>query len=510
MAAHDPVRGVRNLADLVRLSAVAGPERVALVLPDRSVSWGELDRAVQAFASGLLRRGFASGDRIAILLGNGAPFVISYFGALRAGLTVVPINVSYTVPELTDRLEQCTPRMVIADRASAARARAAAGADVEVVVAGESSYEAIGQAGTRADALAPPDGAKFDPESLAVLLFTAGTSGQPKAAMLTHRALLANIGQLCRLEPPVMVADDVVLVVLPLFHVYALNAALGVAAAVGAQIVLVERFDPAGALETIARHGVTNVPGAPPMYVAWSRMPDLRQALSGVRTLVSGAAPLSPGLLALVTERAGQPIWEGYGMTEAAPVVATTLSTGRPTPGSVGRPLPGLEVRLVDDERDPVTDGDPGEIELRGPNLFSGYWPDGSEGPDAQGWWRTGDVAYADTDGDLHLVDRRRDLVLVSGFNVYPYEVETVICTHPDVAEAAVVATPDPTTGSAVLAYVVPLPGREPSVESIAEHCRARLARFKCPSRIVIVPALPHSSTGKVIRARLRETAPHG
>ena len=504
MSALDPVRGVRNLADLVRLSAMARPQGTALVVVDRTLTWLELDRAVEAFASGLLRQGLVAGDRLALVLGNGVPFVVSYFGALRAGIAVVPTNVSYTERELADLMSQSEPRLVVADRTTAATARAAAG-DVEVVVVGDASYDAIGQAGSRSDAIAPPDPGRFDPESLAVLLFTAGTSGRPKGAMLTHRALLANIGQLRRLDPPVMVRDDVVLVVLPLFHVYALNAALGMAAAVGATCVLVDRFEPAASLELIVRDGVTNVPGAPPMYVAWSRQPHLRESLAGVRTLVSGAAPLAPGVLALITELTGQPVWEGYGMTEAAPVVATTLSSGRATPGSVGRPLPGLEVRLVDDDGDLATDGDPGEIELRGPNLFSGYWPGGVDGPGPEGWWRTGDIAYADGAGDLHLVDRRRDLVLVSGFNVYPYEVETVISAHPDVAEAAVIGVPDEATGSAVKAFVVPLPGHEISVESIAGHCRTQLARFKCPTEIEVVASLPHSSTGKVMRARLRD-----
>lgn len=505
MSALDPVRGVHNLADLVRLSAMARPHGVALITGDRTLTWAELDHAVGAFASGLLRHGLGAGDRMVLVLGNGVPFVVSYFGALRAGVVVVPTNVGYTERELADLVAQSAPHLVVADRSTAEVARAAA-RRVEVVVAGEPSYDAIGQAGRRADAIAPPDPATFDPESLAVLLFTAGTSGRPKGAMLTHRALLANIGQLRRLDPPVMVADDVVLVVLPLFHVYALNAALGMAAAVGATCVLVDRFDPAGSLELIGRHHVTNVPGAPPMYVAWSRQPHLREALTGVRTLVSGAAPLAPGVLAQIRELTGATVWEGYGMTEAAPVVATTLSSGRATPGSVGRPLPGLDVRLVDDDGDPVTEGDPGEIELRGPSLFSGYWPGGQDGPGPDGWWRTGDIAYADAAGDLHIVDRRRDLVLVSGFNVYPYEVETVICTHPDVAEAAVIGVPDPGTGSAVKAYVVPLAGHEITVDSIAEHCRTQLARFKCPTQIEVVPALPHSSTGKVIRAQLRDS----
>lgn len=507
MSHVDPVRGARNLADLVRLAALSRPDDPALVAGERTVSWRELDTAVASFASGLLRQGLVAGDRVALSLRNGPAFVVSYFGALRAGLVVVPLNTGSTEAELSAMFAQATPRLVVAEAATAARVREAVGDTARVVVAGEASYDAIGHSGSRADAPPPPDPSHLDPESLAVLLFTAGTAGRPKAAMLSHRAMLANIGQLQRLEPPALGPDDVVLVVLPLFHVYALNAVLGQAAAVGACCVLVDRFDPEESLALIARHGVTNVPGAPPMYVAWSRRPDLEERLSGVRTLVSGAAPLSPGVLALMVEQLGRPVWEGYGMTEAAPVVATTLRTGRAKPGCVGQPVPGLQVRLVDEDGGLATDGDPGDIELRGPNLFSGYWPDGAGGPDADGWWRTGDVAYADDDGDLHLVDRRRDLVLVSGFNVYPFEVETVLASHPDVAEAAVIGVPDEVAGSAVKAFLVPLPGHDLVVDEVLAHAATRLARFKCPTLVEVVPGLPHSSTGKVIRARLRGAA---
>jgi long-chain acyl-CoA synthetase len=504
----DSVRGARNLADLVRLSMLRHPDDPALLAGERTVSWRDLDTAVAHFASGLLRQGYRPGDRVAISLGNTPAFVATYFGALRAGLVVVPLNTGYTGPELAGLFAQATPRLVVADARTADVVRGAAGEGVTVVVVGEASYGAIGSAGSRADAPQPGDPSQFDPESLAVVLFTAGTSGPPKGAMLTHRALLADVEQLLRLDPPAMRRDDVVLIVLPLFHVYALNAALGLAAAVGASAVLADRFDPEATLELIEARGVTNVAGAPPMYVAWSRVPRLQERLAGVRTLVSGAAPLAPGVLTLLTERLGRPVWEGYGMTEAAPVVATTLASGRATPGSVGRPLPGVEVRLVDEDGGDAADGDPGEITVRGPNLFSGYWPDGRDGPDADGWWPTGDVAYADEHGDLHLVDRRRDLVLVSGFNVYPFEVETVLASHPDVAEAAVVGIPDEQTGSAVKAYVVALSGHEVDLASLREHAAARLARFKCPAVIEVVASLPHSPTGKVQRERLREGRP--
>jgi long-chain acyl-CoA synthetase len=283
---------------------------------------------------------------------------------------------------------------------------------------------------------------------------------------------------------------------------------LGISVATGARSILLPRFSPLGALDIVDSYGVTNIPAAPPVFVAWASVPDLDHRLAGVRTLVSGAAPLSPAVFRTFADHAGQPVWEGYGMTEAAPVVSSTMVAHRPKPGCIGTELPGVEVRLVDEDGTTSDDEDPGEIWVRGANLFSGYWPDGSGGPDADGWYATGDIAYRDDDGDLHLVDRRRDLVLVSGFNVYPFEVETVITTHPDVAEAAVVGIPHEQTGETVKAFVVPLPGTTVTREQIAALCESRLARFKCPTVIEIVDSLPHSSTGKIAKSKLRETAP--
>jgi long-chain acyl-CoA synthetase len=205
-----------------------------------------------------------------------------------------------------------------------------------------------------------------------------------------------------------------------------------------------------------------------------------------------------------VQSETGLVIHEGYGLTETSPVVTSTLAAEAVKPGSVGRAVPGVEVRLVDESGSPVDDGDPGELWVRGDNLFSGYWPAGADGPDGDGWWATGDVAYADDDGDLFLVDRRRELVLVSGFNVYPREVEDVLAEHPDVAEAAVIAVPDPDTGEAVKAYVVPRPGARLSAEDVMAFTVDRLARFKRPTIVQVVAALPHSAAGEVAKGRLR------
>jgi long-chain acyl-CoA synthetase len=252
------------------------------------------------------------------------------------------------------------------------------------------------------------------------------------------------------------------------------------------------------------------------MFVAWSLLTDCGEAFASVRVAVSGAAPLDPAAAERFLAVTGHPVFEGYGLTETAPVLTTTLASRVPKNGSIGQPVPGVSVKLVaaggeeielaEDDFDDLAPGspgtDPGELVVRGANLFSGYWPDGRDGPDADGWWPTGDVAYADADGDLFLVDRLRELILVSGFNVYPYEVETVLQAHPAVAEAAVLGVPHPYTGQTVKAFVVTT---EPvSTEELLAHCERNLARFKCPTAIEFVPSMPHSATGKVRKAALR------
>jgi long-chain acyl-CoA synthetase len=265
---------------------------------------------------------------------------------------------------------------------------------------------------------------------------------------------------------------------------------------------------------------VTNVPVAPPVIAAWAGRADVREALGGVRVIVSGASTLDPDLAAAFAESSGQVVEQGYGMTEAAPVIAATLAGERPagTPpkvGSVGRPLPGIQVRIVDADGNEQSAGDLGQLFVKGDNLFSGYWPPatesgrGADGPDADGWYATGDLCFVDDDGDLTVVDRLKELVIVSGFNVYPSEVEDVIAEVDGVAEVAVVGIPDEATGEAVVAYVVPKSGVAAAAlaDAVAEHCSTRLARFKHPSQVVVVEGLPHSATGKVAKGRLRALA---
>jgi long-chain acyl-CoA synthetase len=512
---HVPVGA---FAALVRRAA-AGPDRPALLSVDRVTTWQELDARVDAVARGLLaldlpqridgRRG---GDRnrtawparVAVALPNIEEFAVTLFGALRAGLVAVPVNPGYTAREL---------RHVLTDSGAS------------VLVGTPEIVAAIDQVPHTYTLKAPvADGPPVDEppggEDLAVLLYTSGTEGSPKGAMLSHRALIANHAQLAQIEPRVVGPDDTVLLALPLSHAYGLNTGLGAIAYHGARGVLMDRFDPAYALELIARHQVTVVVGVPSMYTAWgllaSQRPPIGEAMASVRVAVCGAAPLDPRTAARFTEATRHPVFVGYGLTETAPVLTSTLVSPAPKAGSIGRPIPGVEVRLVGAEsliddtgwelEPPESPGsDPGEIVVRGPNLFSGYWPDGRDGPDADGWWPTGDVAYADADGDLFMVDRIGELILVSGFNVYPREVELVLESHPGVAEAAAIGMPHPFTGQTVKAYVVRAPESEVTADELLRHCEGQLARFKCPTAVEFVAELQRSPVGKIRKVALRD-----
>ena len=500
-----------NLAELVRVAARRRPDKPALLFRDACLSWSDVDAAVDAVAAGLLGLGLAPGDRVGLQLGNTPDFPVAYFGALRAGLVAVPLNTGYTRAELAHALGDSGARALLVPRSQAGTAQVLAAelADLEHVVVtgtdtappGASTFDALLDGGRAAGPVASGAGG----EDLAVVLYTSGTSGRPRGAMLPHRALLANLDQGAQIDPPVVAEDDIVLLVLPLFHVYGLNAGLGAVARHGATGVLCERFDPVETLEQVRRHGVTSVVGAPPMWVAWSMLPDVEDAFSTVRLALSGAAPLPAAVLHRVLESTGHHVFEGYGLTETAPVLTTTLMSEVAKPASIGRPIPGVELKLLDEQGRPVEEGDPGEIVVRGANIFLGYWPDAADGPDADGWFATGDVAILDEDGDLQLVDRRKEMVLVSGFNVYPREVEDVLVAHPDVVEAAVLGVPHPYTGESVKALVVLREGARLSADDVIGHCARSLARFKCPTAVEFAASLPHSATGKVSKGRLRE-----
>src|SRR6476469_2638712 len=487
------------------------PERQALVESGgRTLTWAGLEDEVARIATGLGAHGIRAGQRVMILVGNRIEFVTAYLGVLRAQVVAVPVNPRSTAGEVARMITDSGTRLVVVDDTALDVVRRALGelgdvaAPTVVVTGAEPGPGEVGFAALRADVVRPLPPLP-DPEKLAALLYTSGTSGLPRAAMLSHRALLANIEQVASVEPPMMHGDDVVLGVLPLFHVYGLNAVLGGVLRHRARLLLVERFEPQAVLDLIDDEACSVVPIAPPVFAHWLPAEHLRARLGPVRLVLSGSAPLEGSVIEEFTSITGIPVHQGYGLTEASPVVASTLCSRELQSGSVGAALPGIGLRLVDEAGRPPEGEDAGEIQISGANLFSGYWPDGAGGPDEDGWWSTGDVGFLDASGDLFLVDRVKELVIVSGFNVDPVEVEDVIREVDGVTEAAVIGVEDPTSGEAVVAYVV-APRADPVAtgQAVRRHCEERLARFKRPSRIEVVDELPLTVTGKVQKGRLR------
>jgi long-chain acyl-CoA synthetase len=484
-----------NVAGLVRAAAARNPARIAVASGSTRITWAELDAQVDAVAAGLGNLGLLPGDRVALILGNTVPFVQTWFAVLRAGLVAVLINVGSTDDEVAFYVQDSGTRLAVVEASRRVALAGALDAVEHVVCPGDETWRAMVQTEGATDAERGHD----DRGAVAALVYLSGVAGRrARGAMLTHGALLANIEQMQQAAVPVVADDDVLLLVLPLFHIYGLNAGLGNVAAQAATAVLVPRFDPVDTLAIVRDEGVTAVLGAPPMYVAWSMLPAARAALARVRIAVSGAAPLTPELFTRMREATGLTVYEGYGLTEAGPVVSATLVADDPVPGSVGRPLPGVELRLVDVRGEQPAAGDAGEIVIRGANLFAGYWPDGEGGPDADGWFATGDIGRFDELGNLFLVGRRIDLILVSGLNVYAREVEAVLGDHPDVAEVRVIGVPHPYTGQSVKAFVVPVAGGSPDAAELIAYAAQRLARFKCPTTVEFVSTLPPGGTGAV------------
>lgn len=491
-----------NIADLLASAARRWPDALALVdtTAGTRFTWSQLDAAVHGQACMLAGHGVRAGDRVVLRLPTSADFAVALFAVARVGAVAVPMSPLAPGPESATIVEHSGARFVIS------RDPGHTLPEVPVLTPSAEPGEPVAAVG--------------GDEDVAVLSYTSGTTGPARGVMLSHRALLANLEQIGAV-PGTVRRGDRVFIAIPLFHVYGLGPGLLHSVSVGATVVLAERFDVGKALEVCAEHRITVIGGVPAMYAEFARMAaeELGEGLASVRLLSSGAAPLHPKVLATMREKTGLSIFEGYGLTETAPVVTSTLVTGYAKPGSVGRPLPGVELRLVesdglpepvpldpDDLDDAFVEDDAGAglVSVRGANLFSGYWPDGAHGPDEDGWFRTGDIGYLDTDGDLHLVDRANDLIIVNGFNVFPHEVEEVIVTLPEVAAVAVVGVVDERSGEAVKAVVVPAPGASLSEQQVVDWCVERLAGYKVPCTVEFAEALPRSPTGKLRRVSLR------
>jgi len=479
------------------------PDRAAVRLDDLVLTYDELDERSARVAGLLAARGVAPGDRVGLMLPNVPQFPVLYYGVLRAGAVVVPMNPLLKAREVEYYLGDSGARLVFAWHAVAAEAAKgaeAAGAGF-VPVDPEGLDRLLGE---HAPVTAVTSRADDD---TAVILYTSGTTGKPKGAELTHANLARNAAvsatTLFHLEP-----DDVVMGCLPLFHSFGQTCGLNAAVSSGACLTLLPRFDPARALEVVQRDKVTVFEGVPTMYVALLNHPRRDDCdVSSLRVCVSGGAALPVEVLRGFEGTFGCIILEGYGLSETSPVASFNHPDRPRRPGSVGTPIEGVELRLVDPAGADVPAGEVGEVAIRGHNVMKGYWlrPEATAEAIPDGWLRTGDLGRQDEDGYLFIVDRKKDLIIRGGFNVYPRELEEVLYEHPAVAEAAVVGVPHPTLGEEVGAAVVLKPGAAATPEELRAFCKERVAAYKYPRHVWLEAALPKTATGKLLR---REVLP--
>jgi long-chain acyl-CoA synthetase len=468
-----------NLAHIIDGHA---PDHVAIVSRGVETTYGQLRENVARLRGGLAKLGVVQGDRVALLCGNGTGFVEMYLAALGLGAVVVPLNPQSPSPEIAQEIATVEASVVMVEPAAASAwndiDRASVPSVKHVIATEAGSVETDTMFDTLA-ATDPADIVEVDDDALALLIFTSGTAGSPRAAMLTHGNLLSNIDQ-GRSAAARIDSDDIVYCVLPMFHIFGLNVVLGLSLANGATIVVVQRFDPSTALDTIRERGITVIPGAPPLWLAFSHFDDApADSFATVRLALTGAAKMPEEAIRRLQSQFGLQLAEGYGLTEASPVVTSSAGLAIKV-GSVGKVLGGIAVRLVDESGDDVLEGDAGEIWVQGPNVFKGYLDDPEQTArvlTSDGWLRTGDIAVTDEDGYLYLVDRAKDLIIVSGFNVYPAEVEDVIAEHPAVAEVGVAGVPHPHTGEAVKAWVVTREGMAVDEDTLIAWCSDRLAQ---------------------------------
>ncbi len=503
-----------TLADVLSVGLSIDGDRVAIYFEERRITYAELDRAANRVANALVDLGVTPGDRVAIHVDNRPEFIEVYQGVMRAGATLVGTNVMYTAEEMAHILADSGAKVVFtrADLTpKIAGLRSSLPELREIVAIGkEATPGVVGYDGFKARAAESRPSIPVDKHAIAFIQYTSGTTGKPKGAMVSHANVLAVIDNTLDLPGvPPATEEDVALLVLPLFHAYALNLALNRALLGATPFVLVSRFDAARVFSLMERHRVTVFYGAPPMYFAFVNTPGLEDVdVSSLRLAFSGAAPLPVVILERFRARTGVEICEGYGLSETAPTLCSNAAGPVNKPGSVGPPIPGVQLRLVDEQGRDVAPGEVGEILARGPNVFRGYWKRPAESAEALGggWFHTGDLGRVDADGYYTIVDRKKDMILVSGFNVYPIEVENVLLRHPKVLDAAVVGVPDEYQGESVKAILVLRPGQSTEPKEIADFCREHLAAFKVPRHVETRAELPKNATGKILKRELRAT----
>ena len=496
-----------NVADLLTRSVAERADSVAVKVDDSALSYTALDEAAARLA-GLLRvKGVEPGDRVGIMLPNVAYFPICYYGALRAGATVVPMNVLLKEREVAFYLRDSDAKVLLAWHQFADAADAGAEqTEAECVHVEPGEFETL-----LARCQPAREVAERRPDDTAVILYTSGTTGTPKGAELTHDNLLRNV----EVTVDIFGLDEraVTLGALPFFHAFGQTCALNDTISVGGCLTLIPRFDGGKALEILERDRVTVFEGVPTMYVAMLHHPRADETdTSALEVCISGGAALPVEIMRAFEEKFGCAILEGYGLSETSPVASFNRRDRERKPGSIGVPIDGVEMRVIDDDGTEVPQGDVGEVAIRGHNVMKGYWrreQATADAIDVDGWFKTGDIARVDEDGYFFIVDRKKDLVIRGGYNVYPREIEEVFYEHPSVREAAVIGIPHDELGEEVAAAIALKSGANATPGELREFVKQRVAAYKYPRHVWLVDELPKGPTGKILKREIKPPDAH-
>jgi long-chain acyl-CoA synthetase len=502
-----------SVASILAESALRYPENTAIVLGEEQVNYHDLWEQARRYGAVLRDRGVEQGDKVAVLIPNVTDFPRAYYGALAIGAVVVPIHALLGAEEIQYVLEDSGAKVLVCAGpllGEGAKGAELAGVELLTVLGGDDDSKALDKLAANAEPVGSYVGRQLDDD--AVVLYTSGTTGKPKGAVLTHSNMVLN-ATIAAFDVVQLQEDDVILGCLPLFHSFGQTCAMNAGFRRGATLVLIPRFEGPGALDLMVQHGVTVFQGVPTMYLALLEAARNDERRPNLRMAVSGGAALPMKVLEQVKETYGADVYEGYGLSETSPVATFNQPVFGRKPGTVGCPIWGVEVEIADaaveDSIELLATGELGEVVIRGHNIMKGYLnkPEATAESIVDGWFRSGDLGTKDEDNFISIVDRKKDMVLRGGFNIYPREVEEVLLRHEAVGQVAVIGVPDEQYGEEVCAVVVKAPDASGSDEELAEaikaHGKGSLAKYKYPRRVEFVDELPLGPSGKVLKREL-------